>query len=120
MNLLEHLVTFSTHEIRIGVHILEICFVAQDICEAFDLGKLHTALQVVDEQDKFLVPIETPFGDKRMWCVSEKGMEDLIARNGAHLQDRLWMALLPSRERLHRSRREEPLRLAPFDATAPE
>jgi len=125
MNFFETLITSYTHEIRLAVStpsrpacFLGDCFVAQDICDAWDLGQLHTALEVVNDQDRFLWPIETPFGEKLMWCVTQKGMDSLIERNGAVFEERLWMAFLPSQQRLHRTRRGESLALGLFERTA--
>ena len=56
-------------------------FVAKDICEALELGNMHSSLALLDEDERGIHSMDTLGGPQEMATVSEPGLYSLILRS---------------------------------------
>lgn len=70
--------TFGVNRIRVAIVDGEPWFGAADVCSALDIGNVSQALMRLDDEEKGIIPNDTPGGIQGLLHVSESGLYALV------------------------------------------
>ncbi len=72
---------YQDEEVRTFLINGEPCFVASDLCDILDIGRVHDAVRGLDDDEKGTDSIRTPGGVQQLTYVTEAGMYSLVLRS---------------------------------------